>query len=394
MGFSKCCLSYWLFYGEVLPFIFKFRIFIVVRLMSNKLLILCPFPEGVAAGQRLKYEQYFEHWRENGYDITVSCFMDLPMWSIVYSSGRYSKKVLGTLRGYFRRIKDLYSIHQYDVVYIHMWVTPLGTSLFERVVRILSKRLIYDIEDNIFFEKSNSFNPIVKLLKSPEKIKFLIRRADHVISSSPFLNDYCLESNNKKKCTYISSSVDTNRFVPANSYNNDNKVVIGWTGTFSSKPYLDLLRNVFLKLHEKYDFRLRVIGNFDYELPGIDLEVIRWTKNNEVHDLQGIDIGVYPLVDDRWVLGKSGLKAIQYMAFALPTVATNVGTTPKIIQHKVNGWLVKTDAEWIEALSTLLKDFELRRKLGEAARKTVVENYSTQIIKSKYLSILKNEVRE
>jgi glycosyltransferase involved in cell wall biosynthesis len=358
-----------------------------------KILVICPFPQGVAAGQRLKYEQYFEHWKENGYEITVSSFMDMSMWEIVYSSGNYSKKVLGTLRGYLRRIKDLFYIHQYDVVYVFMWVTPLGTSLFEIVVRILSKRLIYDIEDNILFEKSNSDNWVVKFLKSPEKIKFLIRTADHVISSSPFLNDYCLESNNKKKCTYISSSVDINRFVPANPYKNDNKIVIGWTGTFSSKPYLDLLRNVFLKLHEKYDFRLRVIGNFDYEFPEIDLEVIQWSKNNEVDDLQCIDIGVYPLVDDSWVLGKSGLKAIQYMAFGLPTVATHVGTTPRIIQHKVNGWLVKTDAEWIDALGTLLKDCELRRQLGEAARKTVVDNYSTQVIKSKYLSILTDVVR-
>lgn len=358
-----------------------------------KILVICPFPQGVAAGQRLKYEQYFGHWKENGYEITVSSFMDLPMWEIVYSSGNYGKKVLGTLRGYLRRIKNIVNIHEYDVVYIHMWVAPLGSSLFERVVRKLSKRLIYDIEDNIFFKKSNSFNPIVKLLKSPEKIKFLIRMSDHVISSSPFLNDYCLESNNKKKCTYISSSVDTNCFVPANSYSNNNKVVIGWTGTFSSKEYLDLLRNVFLKLNEKYDFRLRVIANFNYEFPGIDLEVIQWSKNNEVDDLQGIDIGVYPLVDDRWVLGKSGLKAIQYMAFGIPTVATNVGTTPRIIQHKVNGWLVKTEPEWIEALSTLLDDYELRRKLGEAGRKTVVDNYSYQIIKSKYLSILTDVVK-
>jgi len=152
--------------------------------------------------------------------------------------------------------------------------------------------------------------------------------------------------------------------------------------------YLDLLRNVFLELNKRIDFKLRVIGNFQYELPGIDLEVIQWTKEREVEDLQGIDIGVYPLVQDEWVLGKSGLKAIQYMAFGLPTVATNVGTTPRIIKHMANGWLVKTDEEWIDALETLIKNPELRRNMGEAARLTVLESYSTRVIKSTYLSIL------
>lgn len=355
---------------------------------KRKILVICPFPQDVAAGQRLKYEQYFDHWRENGYDITVSSFMDIPMWKIVYTPGNYTAKVFGTLRGYFRRIRDIFRIGRYDLVYVFMWVTPIGTSFFERLVRALSKRLIYDIEDNVLIEKSNEINPFIKIVKGTGKTKYLIKTADHVITSSPFLNDYCLGINKKKACTYISSSVDTDRFLPANSYSNERKVTIGWTGTFSSKIYLDLLQNVFLELKKRCDFRLRVIGNFQYGFPGIDLEVIHWTKEKEIEDLQGIDIGVYPLVQNNWVLSKSGLKAIQYMAFGLPTVATNVGTTPRIIQQLENGWLVKTDEEWIDALETLVKNPDLRRKIGEAARKTILENYSTHVIKSLYLSIL------
>jgi len=354
----------------------------------KKVLVVCPFPQGVAAGQRLKYEQYLDHWRENGYEVVISSFMDEPMWNIVYTRGNYMLKILGTLRGYFRRLLDIFRISRFEVVYIFMWVTPIGTSFFERLFRRLSKHLIYDVEDNVLMEKGNDLNPLVKILKSSDKTAFLIKSADHVITSSPFLNDYCLEINQNKVCTYISSSVDTAIFLPTNSYSNKSKVTIGWTGTFSSKVYLDLLRNVFLELNKRIDFKLRVIGNFQYELPGIDLEVIQWTKEREVEDLQGIDIGVYPLVQDEWVLGKSGLKAIQYMAFGLPTVATNVGTTPRIIKHMANGWLVKTDEEWIDALETLIKNPELRRNMGEAARLTVLESYSTRVIKSTYLSIL------
>lgn len=356
--------------------------------IKKRILVVCPFPQGVAAGQRLKYEQYFDHWRENSYEIEVSSFMDSAMWSIVYTRGNFIPKILGTFRGYFRRLLDIFRLTRFDVVYIFMWVTPVGTSLFERVFRSLSNQIIYDIEDNVLMEKSNELNPFVKVFKGPGKTNYLIKAADHVITSSPFLNDYCLEINGNKACTYISSSVDSDLFLPINSYKNDKKVTIGWTGTFSSKIYLDLLRNVFLELNKRIDFKLRVIGNFEYYLPGIDLEVIQWTKEKEVQDLQGIDIGIYPLVMDKWVLGKSGLKAIQYMAFGLPTVATNIGTTPRIIRHMENGLLVQTDEEWIDALERLVKNPELRRNIGEAARHTVIENYSTQSIKSTYLSIL------
>ncbi|HAT52623.1 MAG TPA: glycosyltransferase [Betaproteobacteria bacterium] len=355
---------------------------------KKKILVICPYPEGVAAGQRLKYEQYFEHWNENGYEITVSSFMDMPMWKVAYSQGNFLAKAFGTFRGYFRRLLDVFRVSRYDLVYVHMWVTPFGSSMSERMFRNLSNRFVYDIEDNVFMGKGSNLNLLAKLLKRPGKITFLIKAADHVITSSPFLNDHCLGLNLQKSCTYISSSVDTGRFLPVNPYSNDKKVTIGWTGTFSSKIYLDLLHNVFLELNKRVDFKLRIIGNFKYDFPGIDLEVIQWTKEKEVEDLQGIDIGIYPLVQDEWVLGKSGLKAIQYMAFGLPTVATDAGTTPRIIRHKGNGWLVKTDEEWLDALETLVKNSELRRNMGEAARLTVLENYSTHVIKSTYLSIL------
>jgi L-malate glycosyltransferase len=354
----------------------------------KKILVICPFPYSLAAGQRLKYEQYFDHWRENGFDITMSSFLDIKAWEIIYKPGNYTAKILGALRGYMRRICDIFRIRRYDIVYVFMWVTPFGTSFYERLYRFLAKNLVYDIEDNVLMEKSNTINPLVKRLKSVGKTEHLIKTADHVITSSPFLNDHCLGINVKKSCTYISSSIDTNHFLPANSYTNDHKIVIGWTGTFSSMVYLDLLRNVLIELNKRCEFRLRVIGNFEYELPGIDLEVIQWSKEKEVEDLQGIDIGVYPLFQNEWVLGKSGLKAIQYMAFGLPAVATNVGTTPLIIQHLENGCLVKTEADWIDTLETLINNPDLRKKLGKAARNTVLNKFSQDVVKLQYLSIL------
>ncbi len=354
----------------------------------KRLLVLCPYPEGVAAGQRLKYEQYFDDWRARGYEITIAPFMDDAMWRIVHQPGHLAAKIFGTLRGTLRRIRDLFRIRTHDGVYVFMWVTPIGSSFFERLARTLARRMIYDIEDNIALKQVSEVNALSGFLRGTAKTLFLVRNADHVISSSPFLNDWCLTQNLVRRCTYISSSVDTDRFVPVNRYANDGVTTIGWTGTFSSRPYLDLLRGVFQELARTHRFRLRVIGNFDYELPGVDLEVLRWSEPTEVRDLQGIDIGIYPLPDDDWVTGKSGLKAIQYMAFGIPTVATNVGTTPRIVRHMHNGMLVHSEQDWLDALRRLLDDPELRRSLGRAARETIVAHHSLHAIRSLYAAIL------
>ncbi|HZC37359.1 MAG TPA: hypothetical protein VE221_01650, partial [Sphingomicrobium sp.] len=95
--------------------------------MSKRMLVLCPYPEGVAAGQRLKFEQYYDDWRAAGWEIDVAPFMDMDLWRILVERGHFSAKMLGVLKGYLRRTRDLLRVRRYDLVYCHMYVTPLGS---------------------------------------------------------------------------------------------------------------------------------------------------------------------------------------------------------------------------------------------------------------------------
>ena len=61
----------------------------------------------------------------------------------------------------------------------------------------------------------------------------------------------------------------------------------------------------------------------------------------------------------------------------------------KIIKNMENGLLVNNDDnEWINAINILIKDYDLRNNIGKNSRKTISENYSTDIIGNKYLKIL------
>ena len=164
---------------------------------------------------------------------------------------------------------------------------------------------------------------------------------------------------------------------------------IGWTGTFTSKIYLDILRDFFQKLSVRFNFRLVIISDFDYELPGVDLKVIKWKKETEIDDLSNIDIGIYPLPHDDWVSGKSGLKALQYMAMGLPTVASNVGNIRNVIKDGYDGFLVNNLNEWENRIIELLNNECLRKRIGLNARKTVEDNFSIDSNTDKYLNVLK-----
>jgi len=355
--------------------------------MSKKrILIICPYPKGWAAGQRLKYEQYISHWEENGYEVTISSFFDLDTWKVLYIKKNYLKKILGTIKGYFKRIRDIKNAAAYDVVYIFLWVSPLGKFFFEKALLKRAKKVIYDFDDSIFLD---SRNWLQNILKSPKKFNYLIENAHHVILSSPFNLDRCTEINLNNSVSYIPCSLDTTRFKPLENIATSNtKIVLGWTGTFSSIPYLDSIRHVLIQLKKERDFKLLLITNFEYEFSEMDLEVIQWKKESEISDLNKIDIGLYPIHMDEWSLGKGGLKIMQYMAVGVPGVATNYGTAQHIIDHGSNGYLVSTDQEWVDVLKLLIDNENLRSQISANALYDLKKNYSYNAVKDLYLNIL------
>ena len=48
--------------------------------------------------------------------------MDRAMWDVVWDKGHVLAKTLGVLRGTLRRIRDLFRVGRYDLVYVFMWV--------------------------------------------------------------------------------------------------------------------------------------------------------------------------------------------------------------------------------------------------------------------------------
>ena len=352
----------------------------------RRLLVVCPHPENVAPGQRLKYEQYFDHWRANGYEVVVSPFMTRRFQSIVYQPGRILEKVFWVGWGYLRRIRDLLRLPFYDGAYIFLWVTPLGLPFFEGLFAAASRRLIYDIDDMVFLGHSSEANRFIRVLKGRKKMIFLMRKADHVIVCTPYLEAFVKQHN--PNTTDISSTIDTDRYVPANPYSNARRLTLGWSGSHSTSKYLHLLDDVLRELAQEIDFQLKVIGDANFTMEGVDVSAQEWSEPTEVQDLQEIDIGLYPLPDEEWVLGKSGLKALQYMALGIPTLATGIGANSRIIQDGEDGFLVSDPREWKSCLLKLVSDPELRRRIGHRATRTVSERFSVRATKGTYLGLL------
>ena len=323
--------------------------------------------------------------------------MSMALWHIAYKKGFYIEKIFLTLIAYIRRFVVLSEIPNYDLVYVFMWVSPFGPPFFERLTRALAKKILYDLEDNLLAssndQRVSSVNPLLRLIKSSSKIRYLIHQSDAVITSSPDLEQQCAHLNKNSRAKYITSSVNTTRFLPSlgQFYS---KVCIGWTGTISSLPYLRYLEPVLFQLSQIRDFKFLVIGNFDYSFDGLDVDVLQWNKHSEIADLGRIDIGIYPLPSTDWVGGKSGLKAIQYMAMQIPVVASNVGNTPNVVVDNCTGLLVNSQDEWLRALVNLIDNPPLRARLGLNGRRRCEKLYSSQVVSSLYTNALDNAISD
>ena len=354
---------------------------------QKKILIICPHPQNMVPGQRLKYEQYFTHWQHNGFDITVSPFFSVRMQQILYTKGNFIEKIYWVGKGYAKRIKEYFTLQQYDVVYIFLWVTPFGAPLMEHLFVHKNKKVVYDIDDAIFLKAESFFNKYANLIKGRNKPFFLMKKAQQVIACTPYLTDVAKKYN--QQVTDISSTINTVTYQPVNTYQNNKQLVLGWSGSHSTSKFLLLIQDVLLQLYAIHPFTLMVMGDANFSIAGLPVKAIAWSDEAEIPTLQQFDIGLYPLpLHDDWVLGKSGLKALQYMALGIPVVATGVGANYRIIQDGHTGCLVQTKQQWLQCLIQLINNHTLRKTIGQAARQQVVQHYSIQATAPVYLNIL------
>jgi glycosyltransferase involved in cell wall biosynthesis len=342
-----------------------------------KTLFLVPYPKGFAPSQRLKFEQYLTLFEKTGFQIDFLPFFDASFYGTIYAKGNIARKILGTLRCIVRRLLLIPSLlsGKYERVFIHLEAMPLGPPVLEWVAKIRGIPIIYDIDDLVFLKKANSRNSWIDLLRFRNKVRWIMKWADTVIVCTEHLREFALLYNDN--VINISSTIDLSHYQPEKDAMRNGVVTAGWSGSHSTAPFLALLAPVIRELGTKHEFRVFMYGATDVD-PGFECESQAWSEESEVPVIKRFDIGLYPLPDSEWVLGKSGLKALQYMALGVPPVLNPVGANLNIVEDGVNGLFASSESQWLQQLNRLLSDPELRKSLGSAARKTIEERFSVE----------------
>lgn len=354
---------------------------------AKKILFLVPYPVGHAPSQRFRVELYEPYLQQAGIPYTIVPFMDEHTWKILYQSGGTIRKAWGITKGYLKRLKTvIWDIHGYSHVFVHREAAPLGPPVFEWIVsKLWRKKMIYDFDDAIWIPNTSGANKLAAWLKAFGKVKHICKWAAKVTPGNQYLCNYASQHNNN--VFLLPTCVDMERGHNKVKEHGEHKVVVGWTGSHSTLPYLNPVMPVLEELQQELHFRFAVIADKKPELPLKDWTYIPWSAATEIDDLLKLDIGIMPLQNDAWSEGKCGFKLIQYLSAGIPALASPVGVNKNIVEEGTNGYLCETSEDWKKNLRILIADTQLRARLGKAGHEKMLREYSIRSQVDKFLHL-------
>ena len=351
----------------------------------KKVLFIASHRRDRAPGQRFRFEQYIEFLGSNGFQCDISPILGTEDDDkVFYSPGRYFQKIGIGLRALKHRFQDTHRMNEYDIIFICREAFMTGSIFFEKRLRKSRAKLIYDFDDAIWMDVVSENNKVFAWLKDAGKTSKIIELCDLIFAGNQYLADYAKRFN--PNVSIVPTTIDTNLYLPHPSHDKA-KVVIGWSGSISTIWHFRYAIPALHHLKEKFGERIafKVIGDPNYRDGPLSIIGVPWKKETELPELRQIDIGIMPLPNDEWTRGKCGLKGLQYMALEIPCVMSNVGVNCEIIMDGINGFLASSTEEWVEKISQLIINPELRKKLGKEGRRTVIQRFSVESQKQRYL---------
>ena len=339
---------------------------------------------GRSPSQRFRFEQYLEYLNSKGYACTHSHLLSAEDDPVFYESGRMLSKLKLLLKALATRARDIARAPGFDAILIQREAFFLGTIAIERLVRRGRTPLVFDLDDSIWLPNVSAPNQAWAWLKRPQKTNRLVAMADLVLAGNRFLADHSRKFNDSVEV--FPTTIDTTLY-QRKEPDRSNSVCVGWTGSTTTIEHFQIVVPVLRQIRDRFGqaVSFRVIGDSSFEVPELGLRGEPWRAETEVADISAFDIGIMPLPDTDWERGKCGLKALQYMALEVPAVVSPVGVNTEIVESGVNGLVARTTADWVKAIGSLIASPELRQRLGKAGRETVVESYSFDSQKERYL---------
>lgn len=262
---------------------------------------------------------------------------------------------------------------------------------------------------SLFYSMSNAI-PFISVLHTTFNIYrkidyfnlFLTSYFSHtiVVLSHGFqemFNNYWFSFNSKKKQVIINNGVDVEKYSPRKIVDKNSEIVISTVGRLEKGKGIDILLDALAKVIAGSDSRMVLhIGGDGRNRKNLESRSVALGIQNNVKFLgvlnemeiisllRKTDIFVYPSQTDNF-----SMTLLEAMSCGLPVIASDIKEHDEIL-NKAKG-VLRFKAGDVNSLSTsmahLVGNFNSFKDLGVSNREVIIENFSKEIMTSKYANL-------
>ena len=261
--------------------------------------------------------------------------------------------------GCLARYKLFKTAVEFDGVFLHKkCLNPIDAYNLRKYCR----KLIFNYDDAVMYSNKR---PDRLSLSHLIPFRRTARLSDAIIVGSTYLAAQSQKLNSNVKVLPI--GLNTDDYIVKKDQSEDGKIRLVWIGSESTLDYLGQIKPVIEEIGKHFDnVVLRIIGDTFFDLENMPVEKYLWSKDSMAQNLMTSDIGLGPLPSNPFTEGKCSFKILEYSCSGLPVVASPVGTNPVFVKNGITGFLVSDHKQWLDRLSQLIEDSQLRLNMGQA----------------------------
>jgi glycosyltransferase involved in cell wall biosynthesis len=276
--------------------------------------------------------------------------------------------------------------------------TPNVAKLIEKI-KEQSKEIIFETDDLVFdtkyshasdfyknisqFEKKQYEKGVAEEILKDEYVKICTTTTSYLakILESYGKNVFIVPNKLSKKDVEMADDILQNK-----KPRTGESVRIGYfSGTISHNKDFATITEALIQIMEKYpQVRLVLAGplNIENRLDRFSSQIERLAfapRDKHFENKANVDIALSPLeIKDPFCESKSELKFSESAILKVPVVAVRNQTFSEAITDGIDGFLADHTEEWVEKLSKLIENPELRKSMGEKAREKALRDYTTK----------------
>lgn len=271
-----------------------------------------------------------------------------------------------------------------DLLVAQMWMNPKAIDF----IHSKGCPVVYEADDIMVGVDDLKRTNLMDMTNYTEKSIETFNKADAITVTTPSLAEHYRQFNPNVKV--LPNYMDYMWWGEPLEIRNYNQIRIGWMGSITHKEDLEMIEPVIGAITEKYPQvkfifcgyggKVRLYGDELFlNVPPIKKEYYQgvsleyWPAKSKT---LGLDIGIAPLVEDRFNAGKSPIKYFEYSANLVPGVYSDTVVYHDAVKHGQTGYLAKTTDDWVKYLSKLVEDETHRKKMAVKAYKDVFNNFN------------------